>query len=197
MCGPPGPSLRPYLLAQRGSGRAPQIDGAYLNAKLPTVRPDRLDSRLTVRSIVVPNDGDTSDFAVQDESAPSSSNGAGWGWTQSWREPPIQLTAVNTSAQQNAQYRALPVGHPDRRGRGRLHHHPPGAGGAAQSATGRAPHPWAACRCHRLTSRTDENRPQGLSNNSNVDPAGRYSNPVEVSGLEPPTSTLRTWFSVI
>jgi hypothetical protein len=58
----------------------------------------------------VANDGNTADFALQDETAPSSSNRAGWGWTQSWRAPPIQVTAVNTSAQQNGQYRAFPSG---------------------------------------------------------------------------------------
>lgn len=117
-----------------GAADAPvRLNGSYLSAKIPPVfyweglyryqalevgggveaiGPPPVLTTVTRSNSLVANDGDTADFVLQNgNAAPSDIPFADrWVWSRQTVMPAIRVAAVNTSGQQNDQFRAFLAG---------------------------------------------------------------------------------------
>jgi hypothetical protein len=107
-----GPQGRAAWIRLCWDAKAPvQLNGSYLAARFPpiagyaplTIGTPSADINATVARTLHP-DAETSDFAIQSQPRPTSAGPDAWTWASQSSDQPIQLSAIDVSDTQHADY---------------------------------------------------------------------------------------------
>jgi hypothetical protein len=88
------------------SSNAPvSLNGSYLSAQFPPVSSS--SGSVSVNRVLDPAAGDTANFVIQSQTAPTHSDSSSWSWSGPGIREPVHLSAVNVSGTQHDSFLAF------------------------------------------------------------------------------------------
>jgi hypothetical protein len=91
-------------------GAPVSLSGSYLSALLPSVEAP-YPGTLRVTRTLYPDDGETTDFAIESTTQPTDTTPLAWQWSSRFGSTnPIRMAAVNVSGTQHDTYRGFLAG---------------------------------------------------------------------------------------